>query len=155
MDSREALVSRIYVLAGTNGAGKSSVGGAMLINQGTVYFNPDEVAARTRAACPHFTQREVEIAAAKERDCWSRRSTSDRIMPSRLRSEETRFRHCLKQHFQRELRFTFGMWAWIVQSTTSRVSALGSLAEGTISLRRKYVSVMSEALKVCFDCFRN
>jgi predicted ABC-type ATPase len=32
---------RIYVLAGTNGAGKSSIGGAMLLQEGVAYFNPD------------------------------------------------------------------------------------------------------------------
>lgn len=35
----------IWVLAGTNGAGKSSVGGAMIRQSGGEYFNPDEVAA--------------------------------------------------------------------------------------------------------------
>jgi predicted ABC-type ATPase len=38
-------ISRIYVLAGTNGAGKSSIGGAMLVEQGVEYFNPDNAAA--------------------------------------------------------------------------------------------------------------
>lgn len=36
----------IRVLAGTNGAGKSSVGGAFLRAAGGEYFNPDEVARR-------------------------------------------------------------------------------------------------------------
>lgn len=30
------------MLAGTNGAGKSSIGGARLCEAGGVYFNPDE-----------------------------------------------------------------------------------------------------------------
>ena len=34
----------IYVLAGTNGAGKSSIGGAMFREAGAEYFNPDEAA---------------------------------------------------------------------------------------------------------------
>jgi predicted ABC-type ATPase len=38
----------IYVLAGVNGAGKSSIGGAALRQEGSVYFNPDEAAARIR-----------------------------------------------------------------------------------------------------------
>ena len=41
---------RIYVLAGTNGAGKSSIGGAMIREAGSEYFNPDEAARRIRAA---------------------------------------------------------------------------------------------------------
>ena len=39
---------RIYVLAGVNGAGKSSVGGRSLRLVGGDYFNPDELAAAIR-----------------------------------------------------------------------------------------------------------
>jgi predicted ABC-type ATPase len=42
----------IHVLAGTNGAGKSSVGGAALRREGADYFNPDEVARSVVAANP-------------------------------------------------------------------------------------------------------
>jgi predicted ABC-type ATPase len=38
----------IYVLAGVNGAGKSSVGGAMIKESGADFFNPDIVARRFR-----------------------------------------------------------------------------------------------------------
>lgn len=37
---------RIFVLAGVNGAGKSSVGGARIRQRGSNYFNPDEAAVR-------------------------------------------------------------------------------------------------------------
>ena len=40
----------IFVLAGINGAGKSSVGGAFLREAGLDYFNPDEAAKRIRDA---------------------------------------------------------------------------------------------------------
>ena len=40
----------IHVLAGTNGAGKSSVGGAMFRESGAEYFNPDEAAQRFHAS---------------------------------------------------------------------------------------------------------
>ena len=40
----------IYVLAGTNGAGKSSVAGSMFRQAGTDYSNPDEATARILAA---------------------------------------------------------------------------------------------------------
>jgi predicted ABC-type ATPase len=40
---------RIYVLAGVNGAGKSSVGGKSLRLSGSNYFNPDEAAAAISA----------------------------------------------------------------------------------------------------------
>ncbi len=42
----------IYVLAGTNGAGKSSIGGALLRHQGTEYFNPDEATRLIRSRNP-------------------------------------------------------------------------------------------------------
>lgn len=38
----------IFVLAGVNGAGKSSLGGAILRRRGLNYFNPDEAATRIR-----------------------------------------------------------------------------------------------------------
>lgn len=38
----------IFVLAGVNGAGKSSVGGATIRGKGKDYFNPDEAARRLR-----------------------------------------------------------------------------------------------------------
>jgi predicted ABC-type ATPase len=53
----------IYVLAGTNGAGKSSIAGAMFLAKGTQYFNPDEVAIRIRSASPGLTQEEANGAA--------------------------------------------------------------------------------------------
>jgi predicted ABC-type ATPase len=40
----------IYVLAGTNGAGKSSIIGEMFVAQGVEYFNPDSAAKRIIAA---------------------------------------------------------------------------------------------------------
>jgi len=42
----------IYVLAGTNGAGKSSIAGATIRARGADYFNPDEAARRILAANP-------------------------------------------------------------------------------------------------------
>ncbi len=38
----------IFVLAGINGAGKTSIGGALLRREGLNYFNPDEAAERIR-----------------------------------------------------------------------------------------------------------
>jgi predicted ABC-type ATPase len=38
----------IFVLAGVNGAGKSSIGGAIFRRLGTTFFNPDEAAVRIR-----------------------------------------------------------------------------------------------------------
>lgn len=56
----------IYVLAGTNGAGKSSVGGAAIREKGADYFNPDEATRRIRATNPHISERDANIAAWQE-----------------------------------------------------------------------------------------
>jgi predicted ABC-type ATPase len=45
-------VGSIYVLAGTNGAGKSSLGGALLLAEGGRFYDPDQAARRLRAANP-------------------------------------------------------------------------------------------------------
>lgn len=44
------MSGEILVLAGTNGAGKSSVAGEALAQAGTVYYNPDQATRRYRAA---------------------------------------------------------------------------------------------------------
>jgi predicted ABC-type ATPase len=49
-------VSRLWVLAGTNGAGKSSIGGAMLRDSGGDYFNPDEAARKILERRPEIGQ---------------------------------------------------------------------------------------------------
>jgi predicted ABC-type ATPase len=53
----------LYVLAGTNGAGKSSVGGAMIRAAGADYFNPDEAARRIAEANPRASIAEANSAA--------------------------------------------------------------------------------------------
>lgn len=57
---------RIYVLAGVNGAGKSSIGGAMLRAAGANYFNPDEAAAALIAANPGLDQTKANGAAWRQ-----------------------------------------------------------------------------------------
>ena len=63
---KKAQIPRIYVLAGTNGAGKSSIAGAMLIEQGVEYFNPDEAAELIRSANPGITLEESQSVAWDE-----------------------------------------------------------------------------------------
>lgn len=50
------MSATLIVLAGTNGAGKSSIAGAALRAFGGDYFNPDEVAGRIRASHPAMSQ---------------------------------------------------------------------------------------------------
>jgi predicted ABC-type ATPase len=56
----------IYVLAGTNGAGKSSIGGAMFRQRCAEYFNPDDAARRILSANPAITQEQANGAAWNE-----------------------------------------------------------------------------------------
>jgi predicted ABC-type ATPase len=51
------------VLAGANGAGKSTIGGEALRQAGVDFFNPDQAARRIRAVQPRLTQTEVNSAA--------------------------------------------------------------------------------------------
>ena len=52
MSGRRAARASIHVLAGTNGAGKSSVAGALIRVRGGEYFNPDEATLRILQANP-------------------------------------------------------------------------------------------------------
>lgn len=56
----------IYVLAGTNGAGKSSIAGAMFRQAGGQYFNPDEAARLIRARDPGLSQAQANGAAWRQ-----------------------------------------------------------------------------------------
>ncbi|HEY3151684.1 MAG TPA: AAA family ATPase [Candidatus Binatia bacterium] len=55
--------SRIYVIAGVNGSGKSSIGGATFRQNGGEYYNPDEAARKLMAANPTLTQVDANSAA--------------------------------------------------------------------------------------------
>lgn len=54
---------RLYVLAGVNGAGKSSIGGAMIRAAGGQYYNPDEAARRLCERNPGMGQPEANALA--------------------------------------------------------------------------------------------
>jgi predicted ABC-type ATPase len=58
--------SRIYVLAGVNGAGKSSIAGAAFRAAGAEYYNPDEAARALIAANPTLTQADANSVAWHE-----------------------------------------------------------------------------------------
>lgn len=60
---KAATPPRIYVLAGVNGAGKSSIGGAAFRAHGADYYNPDEAARRLMAANPGLSQTEANSRA--------------------------------------------------------------------------------------------
>jgi len=77
--AKRGRVSCIYVLAGTNGAGKSSVAGAMFFAQGTEYFNPDEAARRILAANPGITQAEANSVAWNQGKRLLERAVAERL----------------------------------------------------------------------------
>ena len=70
---------RIYVLAGTNGAGKSSIAGAMLLSRRVEYFNPDEAARRILAANPGASQTQANGAAWLEGRRLLERAIAERL----------------------------------------------------------------------------
>ena len=55
--------ARISVIAGVNGAGKSSIVGATIRDKGGQYYNPDEAAREIMAADPRLSQTEANAAA--------------------------------------------------------------------------------------------
>jgi len=59
----ESNAPRIYVLAGTNGAGKSSIMGAMFLEKGVEFFNPDDATQRILSANPGTSRVEANSAA--------------------------------------------------------------------------------------------
>ena len=69
----------IYVLAGTNGAGKSSIAGATVRASGAEYFNPDEAAQRIRATNPGMTQAEANSVAWHEGRRLLERAVAERL----------------------------------------------------------------------------
>lgn len=63
MTARRGGPPSIYVLAGTNGAGKSSLAGAAIRERGGEYFNPDEATLRVLEANPGISPDEANSRA--------------------------------------------------------------------------------------------
>jgi predicted ABC-type ATPase len=55
--------SSIYVIAGVNGAGKSSIQGAAIVENGGEYYNPDEAARGIMSARLQLTQQQANSIA--------------------------------------------------------------------------------------------
>jgi predicted ABC-type ATPase len=69
----------IWVLAGTNGAGKSSIAGEMVRSQGADYFNPDEAARKILSANPGISQPDANSAAWHEGRRLLERAIAERL----------------------------------------------------------------------------
>ena len=70
---------RIHVLAGVNGAGKSSIGGAMIRASGGEYFNPDEAARMLIAANPGLEQVKANAVAWRQGKRLLERAVAERL----------------------------------------------------------------------------
>jgi predicted ABC-type ATPase len=67
------------VLAGTNGAGKSSIAGAMLRQHGVEFFDPDEATRRIHSANPGIPQVEANAAAWQQGRRLLERAIAERL----------------------------------------------------------------------------
>ncbi|KZS64374.1 ZTL protein [Mycobacterium kansasii] len=72
-------MSRLYVLAGVNGAGKSTIGGAMFRASGADYYNPDEAARRLIAANPGLDQTTANATAWRQGKRLLERAINERL----------------------------------------------------------------------------
>jgi predicted ABC-type ATPase len=70
---------RINVLAGVNGAGKSSIGGAAVRASGANYYNPDEIARELMIARPGLTLAEANAAAWQTGRALLERAIQERL----------------------------------------------------------------------------
>jgi len=70
---------RLFVLAGVNGAGKSSVAGAAVRAAGGEYFNPDEATARIMAVNPGATLSQANVAAWLQGKRLLKRAIAERL----------------------------------------------------------------------------
>lgn len=77
--AKKAQIPRFYVLAGTNGGGKSSIAGALLTEQGVSYFNPDEAAALLGAANPQLSLEETQSMAWQQGKRLLERAIAERL----------------------------------------------------------------------------
>ncbi|MFT4197731.1 MAG: hypothetical protein QM601_07470 [Pseudoxanthomonas sp.] len=88
---------RIFVLAGVNGAGKSSVGGDALTQAGSTWFNPDDFARALIRQHGHSQEqangmawreglRRLESAIANGRDFAFETTLGGNTIPARLRA---------------------------------------------------------------------
>jgi len=71
--------SRIYVLAGVNGAGKSSIGGAAFRSFGADYYNPDQAARTLRAAHPGLSTADANAEAWQQGRRLLERAIAERL----------------------------------------------------------------------------
>lgn len=109
--ARQRRRSCIYVLAGTNGAGKSSVAGAMLRRAGADYFNPDEATARIATANPGISASDANSAAWLQGKRLLERAVAERLD---FAIETTLGGHTITAILQRALAAGIDVRMWFV-----------------------------------------
>ena len=77
--SSERQRQSVYVIAGVNGAGKSSVAGETFRQSGADYYNPDEAARWLATANPTLTKTEANSAAWHEGVRLLKRATDEHL----------------------------------------------------------------------------
>jgi predicted ABC-type ATPase len=101
----------IYVLAGTNGAGKSSIAGAMFRRTGADYFNPDEATARILAANPGLSTSDANSAAWHQGKRLLERAIAERLD---VAFETTLGGHTITARLQQALAEDIDVRVWFV-----------------------------------------
>ena len=131
--------SRIYVIAGVNGAGKSSIGGATFREFGAEYYNPDEAASRMlgRATRIFLPRTPTAQPGTKASDCSDAPFLNAKILPLRLPSAPTRSRVCFRKRRHKVSIFMFGTLAWPMSNYTSIELKPVSTAAATPSQRER------------------
>jgi predicted ABC-type ATPase len=69
----------IYVLAGTNGAGKSSIAGAAFLEAGVEFFNPDKATRQIQTANPGIPLEQANSAGWRQGKRLLQRAIAERL----------------------------------------------------------------------------
>ncbi len=75
----KAVAAKLYVLAGVDGAGKSSIAGAAFRAQGGDCFDPDQAACRLMGANPKLGQTEADALARQQGRRLLERAIGERL----------------------------------------------------------------------------
>ena len=79
MARKASAPPRLYLLVGVNGAGKSSIAGAMFRAAGSDYYNPEEAARALMAANPGLDQVRANSVAWQQGKRLLQRAISERL----------------------------------------------------------------------------
>ncbi len=101
----------IYVLAGVNGSGKSSVGGAVIRKNSADYFNPDEAAKKIQKANPGLSLSEANGIAWEEGKRLLERAIAERLDYA---FETTLGGQTMTELLEKAIAAGLSVWVWYV-----------------------------------------